>query len=246
MIGDSKKRERKKAAVIHNNWRAAAFFSVRFYKVFYQFFIQTISIQAVTGDLWLLFIYVFVVCQCRGPPPNLNLNQKTNSEEGILKNYKDTDYALNKYSKGIVYKFADGIVEITLEDYLRDNPDKTEVDFAAIKTLSDQIYHEQAIREHRIGRREVSLGKIKETELASVPAIDAELFHKAEEESALKAAIRFLHSKRLTEIQRRRFFQYYFQGLSTRQIARLEDVHQRAVWDSLMWAEKKLKNFFME
>ena len=43
-----------------------------------------------------------------------------------MKNYKDSDYALNKYSQGIVYKFADGIVEITLEDYLRDNPDKTE------------------------------------------------------------------------------------------------------------------------
>ena len=43
-----------------------------------------------------------------------------------MKNYKESDYALNKYSQGIVYKFADGIVEITLEDYLRDNPDRKE------------------------------------------------------------------------------------------------------------------------
>lgn len=34
-----------------------------------------------------------------------------------MKNYKDTDYALNKYSKGIVYKFADKIVETTLSDF---------------------------------------------------------------------------------------------------------------------------------
>ena len=49
-----------------------------------------------------------------------------------------------------------------------------------------------------------------------------------------------------TEIQKRRFIQHFFQGLSTRQIANLEGVHQRAVWDSLMWAEKKLKKFYKE
>lgn len=37
-------------------------------------------------------------------------------EERNLKNYKDSDYALNKFSEGIVYRFADRIVEITLED----------------------------------------------------------------------------------------------------------------------------------
>mgnify|MGYP001105847572 CR=1 FL=1 len=45
----------------------------------------------------------------------------------------------NRYSKGIVYKFADGIVEITLEDYLRDNPDKTEEDFAELKAMRVSI-----------------------------------------------------------------------------------------------------------
>ena len=60
-----------------------------------------------------------------------------------MRNYKDSDYALNRYSKGIVYKFADGIVEITLEDYLRDNPDKTEEDFAELKAMSDEIYYQQ-------------------------------------------------------------------------------------------------------
>lgn len=52
--------------------------------------------------------------------------QNSDPEERTMKNYKDSDYALNRYSQGIVYKFSDGIVEITLEDYLRDNPDKTE------------------------------------------------------------------------------------------------------------------------
>lgn len=51
-----------------------------------------------------------------------------------MRNYKDSDYALNRYSQGIVYKFADGIVEVTLEAFLRDNPDKTEEDFAELKS----------------------------------------------------------------------------------------------------------------
>ena len=74
-----------------------------------------------------------------------------------MKNYKESDYALNKYSQGIIYKFADGVVEVTLEDYLRDNPEKTEADFAELKAWSDGIYHEQAVQEQRTCRRNVSL-----------------------------------------------------------------------------------------
>lgn len=62
-----------------------------------------------------------------------------------MKNFKDSDYALNKFSEGIVYRFADRIVEITLDDYLTENPGKTEQDFLELKALSDEIYHEQVI-----------------------------------------------------------------------------------------------------
>ncbi len=31
-----------------------------------------------------------------------------------MKDYKDIDYALNKYRQGIVYKFADRIAKVTL------------------------------------------------------------------------------------------------------------------------------------
>ena len=162
-----------------------------------------------------------------------------------MKNYKESDYALNKYSQGIVYKFADGIVEITLEDYLRDNPDRTEADFVELKAWSDRIYHEQAVQEQRICRRNVSLDQVAEAELAVVPEFAQHLMGEQEEgKKALEAAQKLLHSGMLTEAQQRRFVLHYFKGLSTRQIAELEAVHQRAVWDSLMWAEKKLKKFF--
>lgn len=163
-----------------------------------------------------------------------------------MRNYKDSDYALNKFSKGIVYRFADGIIEVTLADYLEANPGKTEADFVMLKALSDKIYHEQVVQEQRTSRRNISTNGLEEMELLAAPAIDTVLICKSEEEKALKAARRLLHSGKLTEIQQRRFLLHFFQGLSIRQIAEREGVHQRAVWDSLQWAGKKLRKFYQE
>ena len=55
-------------------------------------------------------------------------------------NYRKNDYAANKYSPNIVYRFNDEIIEISLEDYLEENPDRTEQDFLKLKALSDEIY----------------------------------------------------------------------------------------------------------
>jgi DNA-directed RNA polymerase specialized sigma24 family protein len=163
-----------------------------------------------------------------------------------MKNYKDSDYALNKFSEGIVYRFADRIVEITLDYYLVENPDKNEQDFWELKALSDEIYHQQVMHENRTSRLDVSINELEDNEqLATVP-LDTELIHKSEGKKAMKAAKQLLYSGKLTDIQRRRFVQHFFQGLSIRQIAEKESVHQRAVWDSLQWSLKKLKKIFNE
>ncbi|MDR0818701.1 MAG: RNA polymerase subunit sigma-24, partial [Oscillospiraceae bacterium] len=60
-----------------------------------------------------------------------------------MKNYQNSDYALNKFSKGIVYRFTDGIVEVTLADYLAENPGRTETDFRILKEASDENYLKQ-------------------------------------------------------------------------------------------------------
>lgn len=164
-----------------------------------------------------------------------------------MKNYKESDYALNKYSEGIVYKFADRVrLEITLEDYLAENPGKTAEDFQELKALSDEIYHRQVVHEHRTSRLDVTINGLEETEPLSAPPPDTMLIHNAEKNKALKAARQLLDSGQLTETQRRRFILHFFQGLSIRQISEREQVHQRAVWDSLQWASKKIKNFFKE
>lgn len=101
--------------------------------------------------------------------------KNSNPEERILKNYKESDYALNKYRQGIVYKFVDGVVEVTLEDYLRDNPNGTEADFAKLKAWSDGVYHEQAVQEQRTCRRNVNIDQVLEAEFAVVPEFDQHL-----------------------------------------------------------------------
>lgn len=161
-----------------------------------------------------------------------------------MKNYKDSDYALNKYSQGIVYKFADGIIEVTMEDYLRTNPGKTEQDFQELKALSDEIYHRQAVVTNRTSRLNVTINGMEETEQLATASLDTELIYKNDAGQAMRAAKKLLDSGELTETQKRRFVIHFFKGMSTRQIAAGENVSHVAIHKSIMLAKKKLKKFF--
>lgn len=91
-----------------------------------------------------------------------------------MQNYRKSDYAINKSSPNIVYRFHNEIIEITLEDYLKENPDKTEHDFAELKALSDQIYYEQDRAESAQTRKDVSIHGLEETEHCATRALDEE------------------------------------------------------------------------
>lgn len=158
--------------------------------------------------------------------------------------YQERDYAVNKFSAGIVYRFADGYIEITMEDYLKENPDKTEQDFIELKAISDEIYYIQDREESRYLKQRLSLGNLEETEQCSVPPHYITMLQGLEEEYVLKAAMQLLKSGELTEVQKRRFVLHFFKGLSYRQIARREQVNFAAVRDSIKWAVKKLKKIF--
>lgn len=61
-----------------------------------------------------------------------------------MKDYKKSDYALNKNRKGIVYRNADGsTLEITFEKIAEGKPQFTYEDFQKLKQFSDSIYLEQ-------------------------------------------------------------------------------------------------------
>lgn len=161
-----------------------------------------------------------------------------------MRKYQDSDYAVNKYSPNIVYRFADGAVEVTLEDYLRDNPDKTEQDFAELKVLSDEIYYEQDREDTRYGKRKRSIDGLEETERFATVSLDVELMHKSDEINAMKAAKQLLDSGELTEVQQRRFIHHFINGLSYRQIAHQEGVFFTSVAESVNAAVRKLQKFY--
>lgn len=161
-----------------------------------------------------------------------------------MKNYKESDYALNKYSEGIVYRFADRTVEITLEDYLAENPSKTAKNFLELKALSDEIYHEQVMQENRTSRLDVSIHGLEETEVFATADPDTELIHKSDTRQAMEAARQLLESEELTETQRRRFILHFFKGYSYRKIAAMEGVFFTSVAESIVAASNKLKKYF--
>ena len=185
----------------------------------------------------------------RGPPPPICF-LKNKSEVRKLYNYRKSDYAINKNSPNIVYRFHNEIIEITLEDYLEENPDKTEHDFAELKAQSDQIYYEQDRAESAETRKDDSLTGLEESKVCATRPLDEEWEEKLTEFRnrlcARKAFEQLFEADVLTEIQKRRFCLYIFRGLSTRQIGRLEGTSHQAVAKSLNLAIEKLKKFFAE
>ena len=168
-----------------------------------------------------------------------------------MRDYRKSDYAINKYSPNIVYRFYDDeIIEVSLEDYLKENPDKTEQDFAELKALSDEIYYEQDRAESAQTRKDVSIHGLEETDCCSTRPLEEEWEELAVEVQnrryARTALERLFAAGVLTEVQKRRFRLHVFRGLSTRQIGKLEGTSHQAVAKSLNLALEKLKIFFAE
>lgn len=158
-----------------------------------------------------------------------------------MKNYKDSDYALNKFSTGIVYRFADGIVEITLSDYLAENPHKTEQDFLMIKEISDEIYLKQVRHTNKTTKKDISIHNVDNYIDDSCLLPDEQCIEKQEKILATNAIHKLLSSNILTEIQKRRFSLYIIEGLPIRKIAEIEHVHFTSVAESIESVMEKVK-----
>lgn len=167
-----------------------------------------------------------------------------------MRNYRKTDYAINRYSPNIVYRFDNEIVEVTPEDYLKENPDKTRQDFSDLKALSDDIYYEQDRLESAQTRKDISIHGLEEMDCcATLPLEDEweELVTAIQNRRNARLTLKqLLYKDVLTKAQKRRFLLYLFHGLSTRQIGRMEGVSHQAVAKSFSQAIKKLKKIFYE
>ena len=136
-------------------------------------------------------------------------------------------------------------MEVTLEDYLRENPDKTEAAFEEFKALSDGMYRDQDRENYRLIYKNVSLHGLDETDACCVPSPEEILIDHAEQ-AARKERMRrqaYQALSTLTEVQRRRYIQHHVDGLTLREIAEKEGISFIAVFYSIGLAEKKIKKF---
>jgi len=164
-----------------------------------------------------------------------------------VKNYTNSDYALNKYSEGIVYKFADGTtVTYTLADFLAENPGKTEADFRALKEFSDNDYLTTDRADNAQTKKNSPFDELDETTLCRSPSPEdlyiAEINECEEaERRARRGELKDLALAKLTDVQRRRYLLHHVDGLSTWEIAKVEGVNQSKIMNSLTLADRKIK-----
>ena len=163
-----------------------------------------------------------------------------------MKNYQENDYALNKYSKGIVYRFDDMTVTVMLEDYLAENPDKTEDDFLALKRESDRMYRREDRADHKQTYRNMSLKTIEGAASYCTPSPEdiyiakLDTLEEAEQQQERLNAAYILLDK-LTPARRRRFLLHAVEGMTTRQIAEMEGTNQKNVHKSIQAAKRELQ-----
>jgi len=163
-----------------------------------------------------------------------------------MNNYKNSNYALNKHSSGIVYKFTDETIEIDLETYLAANPTKKASDFEALKILSDSDYHDEDRATYRQTYKDILCPDVDAITQDGDPSAEESFLDGIaliQENEKYQARIDFAHQilSRLTAIQKQRYVMHKIQGLTIREIAAMEGTFFTSVHESLQAAEKKIK-----
>ena len=161
-----------------------------------------------------------------------------------MRDYRKSNYAINKVRKGIVYRNADGsILELTFEKIAAENPEFTAEDFEKLKKLSDELYHDEEKSDNLQANYVKSLFDENDViDTYAVPSCEDAMLNKYDSEYLTARIEKALSS--LTQTQRRRVIMAYIQGLSACEIARMEGIRQQSVSESLNAAKKKIQEFF--
>lgn len=155
--------------------------------------------------------------------------------------FYESDYALNKNSKDILYRSIDGtITRITLAIFLAESPTSTEEDFLLLKNYSDNMYRIEANKDRN---EERTIEKIIQTSPKDSVAesVLENMITKEMSEEVQQAFKILLLSGALTDKQKKRFIAHFIYNLSYRQIAENEGVHFTSVQESILACSKKLK-----
>ena len=168
-----------------------------------------------------------------------------------MKNYKNSSYAANKYSKDIVYNSeVSGSTSITLEAFLKSDPTLTEADFEFWKNWSDQDYLEESRGDNKQSWKAVSLSNLEyildSTQLSLEEMVEEKTMEDLVLQTLKQAVAVLLSDSVLTETMRVRFDLFYIQGMKVVEIAEAQGVDEKAVRKSLKLIKEKLINVFNE
>ncbi|OON91659.1 MAG: hypothetical protein ATN33_00820 [Epulopiscium sp. Nele67-Bin001] len=112
--------------------------------------------------------------------------------------------------------------------------------------LSDNMFYDELKDDNRHLKKKVSLDCVPEAVLSHQPLLEDDFILEEDKQKALSVAYELLEDASLTEIQKKRFIQYYFLNVSIRQIGKNEGRYMSSVQESLLAATKKLNMLFCE
>ena len=165
----------------------------------------------------------------------------------MAKNFNKENYAMNKYSKSIVYCGSEQDYEITLEQFLKENPNMAEADFEYWKRISDEIYRDEASKNVSVKRNNIAIDDVNERKLPTVNSAEDEYFSmlnsdKLSKENIMnKEFICGLAKKILTDKELKRFNDFYLKKKKMKEIAHDEGVYHTSVSRSITKAKEKIK-----
>lgn len=136
-------------------------------------------------------------------------------------------------------------VEIRIKDYYKDAVGESEYTYVSkevYEALANKFRKKAHAEQMRNLRHMASEGYIEgETEdfmMERGETLEDIIIRQAELEILQKAM------QSLTKVQRERLYLYFFEGLSSREIAQKQQINQNAVWKSIQSSVKKMRNFF--
>ncbi len=175
-------------------------------------------------------------------------------------------YIANKYTKDIVYPYGNGeedryrkTEEGVLLIHKNENGGVTErllsedefplSEFDRIKAISDEDYRERNRKDMIERKHTVSIANLDEASAAAqIKSAEDEYFDSLEEDDDyryIENAFRIINEC-LSEVQKKRYVDYYYRGKTLQKIAEEEGTSSVAIWKSIKVAKKNIANFLFE
>ena len=184
---------------------------------------------------WVQFCMLYSACKLHPFLMPASRNPKARGPPRVLhfKNYEMEDTWMSEW------------IRIRVKDFYKDAIGETEYTYVTrevYEVLTETFRkeaHAQQMRDLRhISKEGYTEGATEELAFDSGESLEDMVIRQMELETLQKAM------QSLTDAQKERLHLYFFEGLSTREIAQKQQTKQNAVWKSIQSSVKKLKNFF--